>query len=200
VVVTINNRSSLAPGGHYGAVLATAVTNADRPDANRAVGVKQVLSALVLVTKNGGAEAGLRLASQTANGQAWRLPRTVEQRFQNIGNIHLVPRGVTEVRDMAGRVVMRGALNEQSGVILPESFRRYTTPLMTVGTAWMPGRYQLVTTYRYDGTDATKTLTTGFWYAGAVMVWVVMAGAVAVVGLLAWWLFWRRPRRRQNRR
>jgi hypothetical protein len=198
VVVTITNRSSLAPGGHYGAVLATVVTNADRPSASRSVGVKQVLSALILATKVGGAETGLRLSSQTAALRPWQLPGRVEHRFQNTGNVHVVPRGVTEVRDMTGRVVIRGALNEQSGVILPESFRRYSTSLIKVATAWMPGRYQLVTTYRYDGTDETKQLVTSFWYAGMIVVWLVFGGAMAAIAGLAWWLFWRRPRRRSR--
>lgn len=194
VVVAIENRSSLAPGGHYGAVLATAVTDTGQIGLEGKVGVKQVLSSLVLVSKEGGAEVGLRLSAQTPDHRGWRLPTKVEQRFQNIGNIHVVPRGVTEVRDMTGRVVMRGALNEQSGVILPESFRRYTTPLLTVGKAWLPGRYQLVTTYRYDGTEQTKTGVVSFWYVGTLVVWLVMLGVVLAIGALAVWLFWWRPR------
>jgi hypothetical protein len=191
VAAAIENRPSLASGGHYGAILATAVTEAGGSQVDLRVGVKQVLSALILVTKEGGVERNLALVSQTADNQAWRLPTRVNHRFQNAGNVHVVPRGVTEVRDPLGHVLARGALNEASGEILPESFRQYSTKLLKVGSGWLPGRYSLVTTYRYDGTDSTKTFTTYFWYAGLLIVWVVGLLALAAIGWLGWWL-WRR--------
>lgn len=195
VLVTIDNRATLAPGGHYGAVLATAVDDAGQP-ASQQVGVKQVLSSLVLAVKDGGQQVDLRLASQTSAAGWVRLPGRVELRFQNGGNVHVVPRGVVEVKDPVGRVVERAAINEASGVILPESFRRYRVGLLGTKVAWLPGRYSLTTTYRYDGTEATKTLVTGFWYAGAIVVWMVGLLALAAVGGLAWWL-WVRPRHRR---
>jgi hypothetical protein len=195
VLVTINNRPSLAPGGHYGAVLATAVDDLGRPDGD-SVGVKQVLSSLVLATKEGGAERDLKLTSQTANAGWSRLPSEAVLRFQNLGNVHVVPRGTVEVKDEAGRVVVRGAINEESGAILPESFRQYKTPLRQIARALLPGRYQMVTTYRYDGTDATSVFVTSFWYAGSLLVWGVLVGVVAAVLGLVWWLFVRTRKRR----
>lgn len=186
----IVNRPSLAPGGHYGAVLATAVNEAGRP-VGSSVGVKQVVSSLVLVAKEGGAEPALRMVSQTADAAFWHLPGKVEQRYRNDGNVHVVPRGVVEVRDAAGRVVRRGAINEGSGAILPESFRRYKTELIRVAPAWMPGQYRIVSTYRYDGTDKAHQYITTFWYEGALVIWLVVALAAVTVGVLAWWLWWR---------
>ena len=193
ITITIANRPSLSPGGHYGAVLATAVTDDGKPEGDR-VGVQQVLASLVLATKEGGAERDLRLVGQTTNARAWRLPTRVEQRYQNAGNVHVTPRGVVQVRDPWGRVVRQAAINDGSGVILPESFRRYTTQLLSVRRAWMPGRYQVVSTYRYDGTTATKTFTTSVWYAGLAIVWVVGIAGLVATGVLAWWL-WRRYHR-----
>jgi hypothetical protein len=198
VLVTIDNRVSLAPGGHYGAVLATAVNEFGQPLSN-SVGVKQVVSSLVLAIKDGGVTPDLRLVGQTANGSWGRLPTRVEHRFQNAGNVHVVPRGVVAVRDSLGRVVERGALNEESAAVLPESFRRYKTPLVRVGRSWLPGVYAVATTYRYDGTDQTKTLVTRFWYAGEVVVWAVALAALAV-GVLVWWAFWRRRARRRKQK
>ena len=194
VVVSIENRQSLATGGHYGAVLATAVSDPGASTGDR-VGVKQVLSSLVLVTKEGGALADLRLASQESNGQFWRLPTTVEQRFQNAGNVHVVPRGTVEVKDPTGRVVERAAINEGSKVILPESFRRYKTDFTKLMIAALPGHYTLISTYRYDGIDTTATKVTGFWYVGQLAVWLVGILALAAVAELVWWL-WFRPRKK----
>jgi hypothetical protein len=197
IIVTVDNRSSLAPGGHYGAVLATAVTDTGQPYVgDPRVGVRQVISSLILLTKEGGAEPNLKLVSQTTNGHVWRLPSVVTERFQNSGNLHLVPRGVVEVRDPAGRVVERGAINPDSGIILPESFRRYQTDIRAVTTGWVPGRYSLVASYRYDGTDQTSTVTISFWYLGTALTWLVIAIIlILLAGLIWWWLRHRRRRR-----
>jgi hypothetical protein len=197
LVVHVSNRASLAPGGHYGAVLATAVTDTGQIGVGSSVGIKQVLSSLVLATKESGAQRSLKLKDQSSNAAFWHLPTKTEERFENTGNVHVVPRGVVSVLDPRGKEVVRGALNEASGAILPESVRRYKTPLTVVGGAWLPGRYRLVTTYRYDGADGTKTLATSFWYVGAVVVWVVGLVVLAVAGWLAWWLWRRRGRRRR---
>ncbi len=188
VIITIENRPSLAPGGHYGAVLATAVSDGIEPGKNPRVGVKQVLSSLVLATKEGGGERQLRLDSQTGNGSWWQLPSRVVHRFQNQGNLHVTPRGVITMRDALGRVVARGALNDGSNVILPESFRRYQTPLTNVAAAWLPGRYSLVTEYRYDGTDQVQILTTHIWYAGLLVSWIVIILGLGLVVAVVWWL------------
>jgi hypothetical protein len=149
------------------------------------------------VTKEGGLEQNLKLVSQTPNHRGWRVPTSIEHRFQNLGNVHDIPRGVAEVRDSAGQVVSRGALNESSGAILPESFRRFQTPLVSVGQALLPGRYQIVTTYRYDGTDTTKTLKTYFWYIGSLIVWLAGVLGLGLVAAAAWW--WRRRLGRKGR-
>ncbi len=198
IVVTIDNRASLASGGHYGAVLATAVNDMGQPITDPRVGVKQVLSSLVLVTKEGGLERSINLVSQKPDHVSMRLPTSIEHRFQNTGNVQVTPRGVVEIRDGAGRVVERGVLNDGSGEILPESFRRYTTPLMTMGKALLPGRYRIVTTYRFDGTTDTKVLTTTFWYFGALVLWGLILVVLALAVVAGWWLFrylWRRRKR-----
>jgi len=188
VKATIENKQSLAPGGHYGAILATAVTDTGQAATDPRVGIKQVLSSLVLVAKEGGAVPVLKLASQHHDGGWWLLPRMVDHRFQNAGNVHLVPRGTVEVKSPVGAVVKRGALNEASSVILPESFRRYKTPLLAVASALFPGWYTVVTKYRYDGTEQTKTLVSSFWYAGTIVGWaVILVVMLAVFGGVWGW-------------
>lgn len=190
IKVTIENKQSLGSGGHYAAVLATAVTDTGQPAADPRVGIKQVLSSLVLATKEGGEVAALNLASQSHDGGWWRLPGTMNFRFQNAGNVHVVPRGRVAVKDSVGRVVKQGALNEASAVILPESFRRYKTSLMSVGNAWMPGIYRIETSYRYDGNEKTKTLVNSFWFVGQLIGWLLIVGILSVVGGGIW--LWRR--------
>ena len=197
VIVSVENRQSLAPGGHYGAVLATAINDPGTPAGDR-VAVKQVLSSLVLVTKDGGAVADLRLASQAHDGKFWRLPTLSEQRFQNAGNVHVVPRGTVEVKDPWGRVVERASINEGSNAILPESFRRYKARMTSIQAAIWPGYYAVVTSYRYDGSESLTYRSLGFWYAGQLIVWLLIIAAICAALALAWWLWWR-PRKRKRK-
>jgi len=106
---------------------------------------------------------------------------------------------VVRVEDPWGKTVARGALNEGSGAILPESIRRYKTPMVTVARAWLPGRYKLVTEYRDETSDAHKTATMSFWYVGALITWVAVVFGLAVAGLAGWWIWrWRKQRRGRN--
>ena len=193
VLVSIENRQSLATGGHYGAVLATAVSDTDVRVGDR-VAVKQVLASLVLMTKEGGAAAELRLAGQQVNSEFWKLPTLVNLRFQNPGNVHVVPRGTVEIKDPFGRLVQRSAINEGSNVILPESFRNYKSIFTNIAPAIWPGYYSLTTRFRYDGKDSLTSQSAGFWYAGKLLVGLMIL--VVFVGLLtltAW--MWRRKHR-----
>jgi hypothetical protein len=105
-----------------------------------------------------------------------------------------MPRGVVEVKDMAGRVVRRGVINESSNVILPDSFRRYDVRLETIGAGLLPGRYRVAVSYRDDNEQAVKVAAQSVWYVGALAVWLVILGAMLVGGLFGWLLWTRRLR------
>jgi hypothetical protein len=192
VKVGIENGAGMSPGGHYGAILATAQTDSTAGTARSRVGVRQVLSSLILLIKGGGARSAMDLVSGSNDAQWWRLPSKVTQRFKSTGNVHVVPRGTIEVVDPFGRVVRRGALNAGSGAVLPDTVRRYRTPLDTVAVAWSPGPYRIVTSYRPENVDTVTKHTATVWFAGAIIVWVMVLTAVLAVWGLVWWLWWRK--------
>jgi hypothetical protein len=197
LTATIQNRVSLSPGGHYGVILATSVGDPSRPGESGAdIGVKQVLTSLILLTKDGGSNPELKLVSQSLDGNIGKLPSRAELHFQNTGNVHVVPRGTIDIKDPFGRVVERTALNEESGVILPESFRKMGSSFMPIAQAWWPGRYAAVTNYRYDGTDTLTTVTTHFWYAGMVIVWFLISVFCIFLAIIIWGLIRRRKKSR----
>jgi hypothetical protein len=193
VIVTVQNRQSLSPGGHYGALLATAITDEGQPKAAAPqVGLHIVLSSLILLTKEGGAAPSLKLVSEDFGRNPAQLPGQISQRFQNAGNVHVTPRGIVEVRDPAGRLVKRGVLNESGGFVLPESFRRLPVELVSTSRAWLPGRYRITTTYSYIGSATTRTFTDAVWYAGTaavVVAWLVLGAGLVMAG---GWLWYRR--------
>ncbi len=156
VLVSINNRSSLQPGGHYGAVVAS-VNSLEDQTGNKVVVNQQILS-LILVNKVGGEHYDLKLAGMTQNGNWLHLPNTVRLRFQNPGNVHVVPRGVVRLKSPGGTVIAQGIINSESAFILPESYRELYVPLTRTGTALpLPGLYHVAVEYRYDGINRTTT-------------------------------------------
>jgi hypothetical protein len=175
VPITIVNKESLAPGGHYGAILVTPTSSGERPTK---VQVNQVLSSLLFVTKQGGETYRLGLQSFELHSHVFSPPSSVDLRFQNAGNVHVIPRGVITVTDPKGRVVKRGLVNENSAIILPETFRRLTARLDKEQTAWVPGRYHVSLTYRFDGKETFETREMTFVYING---WYVVAGIVLLV-------------------
>lgn len=185
---TIENRTSLQPGGHYGAIVAT-IGNPDQQATDKVV-INQQLMALVLVTKVGGEHYDLRLKRIEQNGNWLHLPNTVKLRFQNPGNVHVVPRGLVELKSPNGTVLSRGVVNDESAIILPETFREIPVTMTPVDKALpLPGIYRLVVTYRYDGFSYSATKTVWLRFINAGMYAVILL--VLVVGL---WLYAKRAK------
>lgn len=152
IPIVINNRSSLQPGGHYAAIVAS--INAPDTLTGNEVAVNQQLMSLVLVNKNGGESYGLKLADISHNGNWANLPSTVKLRFQNPGNVHIVPRGTVLLKDVKGSIIAKGLINVESSYVLPETFRGIEVPLHKVGNGFRaPGLYKLEVSYRYDEID-----------------------------------------------
>lgn len=140
VNITVN-RDKLAPGGHYGSILA----EIRQPDNQKAVRIKGVLASLLFVRAATGNEIETaRITFFGPTDQNIFLPSQYLFRFQNSGNVDLTPYGTVEIKDSANRVVAKGIVNEDSLITLPEAIRTYrvrTTPLKTV---ILPGRYTAV--------------------------------------------------------
>ena len=200
VTVTIKDRGDLSPGGHYGALVATLVVDPRASGDKNAIGVQQQLTSLILLAKQGGEAPGLKLVSSELNARPWALPSKVTQRYQNTGNVHVTPQGSVNLYDPAGRLVTRSVINENSGIVLPDSFRVLSSSFMPIATAWMPGRYKVVTLYGYDP-DHLMKVTSYIWYAGQAIVWLVIAIICLLLGFGAWVLLRRLQRRdRAHRR
>ena len=189
VPITVTNRNSLQPGGHYGAVVAS-VNSLNDQSGNHVV-INQRLLSLILVDKVGGDHFALNLDSVGQNGNWLHLPNDIHLRFQNPGNVHVTPRGIVKLVSPGGTVVAQGLINQGSAFILPESFRDLYVPLKTVAKAPpLPGLYHIEVEFRYDGINryAVKTYPVRFIDLGLFVV--------AVIVLIAGIFIWRHYRRR----
>ncbi len=181
IQVTIRNDDTLAPGGHYGAVVFQSAKDPERGAPNT-IAINHMVAALLFVKKVGGANPKLALIEQQETSGPFRLPE-MTLRFRNEGNVHVVPRGMLELRDPAGRLVAKGIINEATSLVLPETERLFPVKLFPVKRAWLPGWYTLDTSYRFDGeeqfTVSTKryfsfpplTLGLGLFLGGVYVAW-----------------------------
>jgi hypothetical protein len=167
IPVTLLNKESLTPGGHYGAIT---VTPTDTGGSGKKVQIDQVATSLLFVKKAGGEIYQLSLNRFTVRPHIFALPDRVDLRFQNGGNVHVIPRGLATITDPRGRIVERGVINEDSGIALPETYRQITVRLLPLARAWLPGRYHLDIGYRYDETDTVRTVSTSFIYLNLLAI------------------------------
>ncbi|HLC95467.1 MAG TPA: hypothetical protein VJH89_03180, partial [Patescibacteria group bacterium] len=139
--VAVENSASLSPGGHYGALAfqTDIQTNITNDVSLQSVAIQQLFSTLVFVKKIGGEIYGLDFKEQEYNNAVVKFQDTLRLRFQNTGNVHLTPRGIAMVTDPLGRVVAKGIINPESGLILPETSRVYAVHLNTVAMSFVPG-------------------------------------------------------------
>lgn len=192
VQITITNKDSLSPGGHYGAI----TFNSDTSDSNgnSQISLKPVLTGLIFATKEGNAMPRLALKSFDQPRDWKSLPEKVNLRFNNYGNVHLTPRGLVLVTDPVGRVVTRGIINENSGIILPSTFRTYPTVLKSSQVAFVPGKYKLTIRYRYDGEDNFRIVEATFNNVNLPLIGESVLG-LAIVVYLSFWALRRKFRR-----
>jgi hypothetical protein len=152
IPVTITDSSSLRPGGHYGAIMAAAQTAGVAKGTG--IGIDQTLSSLVLAQKVGGEHHDLRLNKVEQDGNWLHPAMKTKLRFYNPGNVHVVPRGIVQVTTPNGKIVAEGIINDESGLLLPETSRQFYVPMHRLASNGLwPGFYKLKVLYRYDGLD-----------------------------------------------
>src|SRR5581483_2022247 len=118
---------------------------------------------LLFVTKIGGDTHKLALAGVTAKHSLFALPANVALNFHNVGNSHVVPRGVVSILDSRGQIISKGIINQDSDIILPETYRLLNVPLVKVSSARGIGRYTLRTDFRFDGFGQYRRYQTKLW-------------------------------------
>lgn len=188
VLVTITNSPDMAPGGHYGAVIAT-ISGPVASQVGGQVGLKQQLAASFVATKAGNETYQLSLNQLEA--AAFRdVPARIELPFRSAGNTHVVPRGTVAIYDGNKRLIAKGIINDGSKVVFPGVDRNIAVDLQRLATLPEHGTFQAVISYRHDKTDQFQTTSITFtrglpWLGTAIVatasVLIVMLLLVAVL-------------------
>ncbi|HCU70900.1 MAG TPA: hypothetical protein DIC35_04100 [Candidatus Moranbacteria bacterium] len=157
IAVKVINADSLSPGGRYGVILANFESiSPEKNGRNNAIGdikLNSKITSLVFLRKEGGAAYNLQLEKKEKEISLFSLPDSIRLYFENKGNIHLSARGLVSISDPFGREVLRGIINNESRIILPESSKAFPVDLKQNLAAFIPGKYRLSVQYRYDGKD-----------------------------------------------
>lgn len=181
----ILNRESLSPGGHYGAVVFR--TDNQEKNGSDQVQFNQTFASLLYVKKNGGEKYDLKINRWEWKNNGWGMPTQVSIRYQNSGNVHVVPRG--KVIIMGGdSELAKGIINDESSLVLPESFRIFKLPIILEKKFIWPGKYRVEVMSRYDGKSDFEIKKTSFFYFGwegslMIIMFLVIIGTT----MFFWW-------------
>jgi hypothetical protein len=184
ISATITNQSTLSPGGHYGALMLTLNDSSQSPTQNK-VAVQPIATSLLFVNKVGGDTHRLKLTTVNSNHNIFKLPRDITLRFYNDGNTHLIPRGTIEITDPRGKLVAKGVINENSNLLLPETYRKFSVPLKRISNSVFPGKYKITTNFRFDGYDQIRTYQTSqFLLTPLLLLFVLSVVLITIIVVL----------------
>jgi hypothetical protein len=161
----VDNRPDLTPGGHYAAIVLNDVSKG-KSKLSASVGFQNNLSSLIFAKKLEGANFSHQAKSLYDNHNLLTTASRAELAIQNTGNVHIVPRGEVKIIGPFNRQIARGAINEESSIILPGTTRTVSGLLNPISSAVLPGYYRTLADYRYEGGDKLKHVEIKYFYLG----------------------------------
>lgn len=171
-------KEKLSPGGHYGTILAEITQNTD----NKKVKIKGILSSLLFVRASTGNEIESAKASFVSKNKIdISFPTEFGFRFQNIGNVEVIPYGILEVKNQSGKLVARGIVNEESSITLPEAIRTYTVKTNPNQSVILPGKYTATLSLHYGKSNKKIVIQKSFSTLGDTNALKFEAGFAAVL-------------------
>lgn len=184
---TIMTPPNAPPGGHYAAIL-IGTKSLNKGSGVTLVETSQVITSLVFLSVSGEVvEEGSIREFSTTQTVAEKPEMTFELRFQNTGNVHVLPQGEIKILNMWGQE--RGVIpvNRQTlfGNVLPNSIRKYTFSWSGEWSLADMGRYTAIATLAY-GQNGRKFVSaeTSFWVIPWKTLAVVIISILTFIGLL----------------
>jgi hypothetical protein len=184
-VLTLTDSDSLSPGSQQ---IELVITQQAAPGGN--VSVVPSIRIPLIVVKEDGAVTSFSVNSLDTPGFAFGLPASVGLMIKNTGNMIAIPRGYISVTDPRGREVSKGVLNTASAATAPGGQLRLSTPLTTLGHAWLPGPYQVQVSYGSGGGRAAQTTTKHSFYLPVWQILLVVLLAAIIYCVRHIWVEW----------
>lgn len=181
------DKDRITKGGHYASILAEIV----QPQAKKQVNVKAILSSLLFVRASTGLEIeNGKIDNLRPERDGIEFPNSFILRFENSGNVHVVPYGLVEVFDPFRSLIGKGILNENSLDALPESIRRYDISVKTDSGILWPGFYKAKLNMHFGKTNQKLNNEITFFSQGSFNFALIGFALIVVLGVLIY--LWRR--------
>lgn len=178
------DKNRITKGGHYASVLAEII----QPKTDKQVTIKAVLSSLLFVRASTGNEIeDGKILSFKPSRDGVDNPESFSLRFQNNGNVHVVPYGVVRVKDAFGNQIAKGILNENSLDALPESIRRYEINVKGDSNFLIPGFYTAELNLHFGKADTNLSSKVTYFTQGSINLTVVIS-VIIIVLIMAYFL------------
>jgi hypothetical protein len=173
------DKTRITKGGHYASILA----EIGRPNGGQNSNLKAVLSSLLFVRAATGQEIEDGKIITFEPSRDWLdFPNSFIVRFQNNGNVYLIPYGLIQIYDPLGNLVAKQIFNNSSLDALPESIRRYDTSIEPYQKVLLPGFYTAKVNLHFGNTNKKTAATVRFFSQG--MFDFPKISLVIIIGLL----------------
>ncbi len=186
IPVKIENANSLAPGGHYAAII-FGVKSAGSEN-SKIVSVREAVSCLVFLNTFSGGTQTTKVAAFPVNGFTTSLPQNANIVLANTGNTQTIPRGYVQITGPGGKTVVQGIINVDSSMILPGSKRLFPVALSSHGNRTIFGVFHEKLYYRHDGQEKYMLYDQKFFYVNVLLCFVALL-AVLAAGVLSYFVF-----------
>lgn len=176
------------PGGHYAALLIG--TKPPKEEGAALVKTSQIVTTLLFLRVTGDViESGNIRSFRTLDSVLERPEATFELRFENNGNVHILPQGEIRIKNMWGQE--RGVVPVNRtilfGNVLPDSIRKYTFTWTGEWSLADMGRYTAVAALAYgeDGRNFSSS-ETAFWVIPYKMLTVMLLVITGFIAFFTW--------------
>lgn len=176
--ITVENRESLNPGGHYTAI----IVEAQIAETSEKTTIFPGLTSVFFVRKTGGIQIKYTLEEMAGFKKISLEPPThLTTTFVNTGNTHIIPRGVVKVTGWNNRLLAQTVYNPDSSVILPTTKRSMQTQLTFQQDPWLFEPISLTFSYRDTSERAFQTTTLSGFYIHPILLVSILIGLATTV-------------------
>lgn len=189
--ISIHVPEDAAPGGHYAAVLIGNRAPEGTPEEGGTVNVTSSIASLIFLTVSGDVVEKGRIRDFVTEKSIYETPEAnLSLRFENQGNVHLLPQGDITIYNMFGKV--RGTIpvnvKKNYGNVLPESIRKFDFTWKSDAGMWDIGRYKAEATIGYGKEQKQSALATTYFYVLPIMPLLQVIGSLLVFVLFVGWV------------
>lgn len=186
---TITVPKNAEPGGHYAAILIGTQPIADRGDGS-VVTVSSYISTLLFVKITGEITEKGSIREFSTEKNLYSTPNaSFKLRFENTGNVHLLPQGDIVLTNMWGKERGRIPVNSKTdfGSVLPQSIREYKYDWTGEFNFFDIGRYKAIATLSYgENEKQVDYRTVYFWVIPIKPVLWILGSLFGFVYFIVW--------------